>query len=197
MHNDKNLRKKYSDKEIISAFISGDNQEALRFLYKRCFPKVKRHIYINNGSNEDALDIFQDAILIVCKQIRAGKFDKQYDIDGFVYTICKNLWINKIKKENKQVLLKNNIGYENDNTDFTDFIITPEREKMVKSVLDKLGKKCVELLKYSIYHNLSSKEIAEKMNLASENAVKTQKYKCKQKLIGMIEDYPVIKELIS
>ena len=68
---------------------------------------------------------------------------------------------------------------------------------MVKAILEKLGKKCAELLQYSIYYRLSNREICNKMSFTSEDAVKTQKYKCKQKLISLMKSHPVNQELID
>ena len=187
----------YNDREIIEAFKQGSNREALKFLYKRSFPKIKAYVCSNSGSQEDALDIFQDAVLALCKQIKMKKYNEKYEIDGFLFSVSRNLWINKVKKENRHTRLEDFDRTDSLESDFSDAIITPEREKMVKSILDKLGKKCVELLQFSVFHRLSNKEILQKMPFTSEDAIKTQKYKCKQKLIGIMEMYPVIKELID
>lgn len=191
------LRAKYNDKEIIDAFKTGRDQSTLKYLYNRCFPKVKSYICANSGTTEDALDIFQDAILALCKQVRMGKYNTKYEIDGFLFVISRNLWINKTKKDKREIHLEKEQYKNNDSSDFSDYIVTPEREKIVKSILSRLGKKCAELLELSMYHKYSNREICTKMPFSSENAVKTQKYKCKQKLIGIMETYPVVKELID
>jgi len=191
------LGKKLDDQKIIEAFRTGNDHETLKILYKRCFPKIKAYICSNSGSGEDALDIFQDAVLALCKQIKMGKYNEKYDIDGFIYSVSRNMWINKAKKNKRQVAYIDEYEKGSEENDYIDFIVTPEREKMVKSILSKLGEKCVELLQYSIFYRMSNREICEKMPFASENAVKTQKYKCKQKLLSIMEAYPVVKELID
>ena len=67
----------------------------------------------------------------------------------------------------------------------------------LKAITGKLGEKCYELLKYSVFYKASSEEIIEKMGFATANAVKTQKYKCKQKLFKILEENPELNEVIE
>lgn len=49
--------------EILSLFENGNSQKASKLLYKKLFPLVKRNILNKGGSNDDAFDVFQDAML--------------------------------------------------------------------------------------------------------------------------------------
>ena len=94
---------KYSDQQIINTIKTGCDQGALKFLYNRCFPKIRAYVCSNSGTKEDALDIFQDAVLILCKQVKSNKYNEKYEMDGFIFSVSRNLWINKMKKESKQL----------------------------------------------------------------------------------------------
>ena len=150
----------------------------------------------NSGTSDDAIDIFQDAIVILCKQIKLGRYNTKYDIAGFLYSVSRNLWINKAKKDNRQIELPENYE-EKEAYDFTDDIITNQKAKILQKVIRELGKKCFELLQLALYQNLSGEEICKKMGFATVNAVKTQKYKCKQKLMKMIETNPSYQEVLE
>jgi DNA-directed RNA polymerase specialized sigma24 family protein len=93
----------HSDKEILGAIGKGDDR-VLEHLYKQVLPKVKSYIARNSGNNEDARDIFQDAVVIFYKYVKTGKFDVQHDIAGFIFSVSKNLWINSAKRKNKVVV---------------------------------------------------------------------------------------------
>jgi RNA polymerase sigma factor (sigma-70 family) len=135
-------------------------------------------------------------MVILCKQIKMSRFDKKYEVSGFLYSVCRNLWINKVKKEKRIIPLPDHLeGYEN--YDFTNDIITDQKSKVLKEVIVRLGEKCFKLLQLSIYNNLSGNEICDMMGFTSVNAVKTQKYKCKQKLLEILELNPVYKEVIE
>lgn len=168
----------------------------MEHLYSGVFPKVKAYIISNSGNKDDALDIFQDAIVILCKQIRENRYNSKYEIAAFLYTVSKNLWINKVKKDNRQTEFSENFK-EAEHHDFTDDIITDQKASILQKAIRELGKKCFELLQYAFYQKLSGEEICAKMGFATVNAVKTQKYKCKQKLIKMIEMNPLYQEVLE
>jgi DNA-directed RNA polymerase specialized sigma24 family protein len=135
-------------------------------------------------------------MVILCKQIQEGKYDSNYQVAGFIYTVARNLWINKAKKEGRKVAFPKN--YETgDTSDFSDLIITREKERTLKEITSKLGKKCFELLQSAIFHQATSEEIIKQMGFSTVNALKTQKYKCKQKLMKIIEDNPNYREAVE
>jgi len=175
---------------------TGSNGKVLEYLYNDIFPKVKSYILTNSGKNDDALDIFQDALVILCKQIKLGKFDVQYEISGYLYTVCRNLWINKVKKDNRVTSLPGNLDIS-ESIDFSDLIITREKEKTLKEITKKLGEKCYELLRHAVFHQTSTDEIIELMGFSTANALKTQKYKCKQKLLKIFEENPKYREAVE
>jgi RNA polymerase sigma factor (sigma-70 family) len=190
------LSLQYNDQEIIECLISGSNGKVLEFLYDAIFPKIKSYVLNNSGKSDDALDIFQDALVILCKQIKLGKFDAQYQISGYLYTVSRNLWINKAKK-NRRVQTFAGIIEISETEDFSDLIITREKEKVLREITEKLGEKCYDLLKHAVFHQTSTEEIIELMGFSTANALKTQKYKCKQKLFKILEENPEYKEAID
>jgi len=184
----------YTDIEIINAIHAGNERDVLKFMYNTLFPKVKKFIKQNAGDTDAAFDIFQDSILVFYKYVKMNRYDLNYEIGAFIYTVSRNLWLNRLRKENREVSLP---GY----SDFTDIsgniieqMIDTEREMMVSGLLVRLGKRCEELLRYSVYYKFKNSEIAEKMGFSTENAVKTRKYKCMQKLIALIESRPLLKQ---
>ena len=179
---------KYSGAAIIEAIHRGNDRELLKFLYNAILPRVTKYIQKNNGTRDDAFDIFQDAMVAFHRFVKENKFREEGNPEIFIFCICRNLWINKTKREKKHIRMNENYDrYEDDTATALEGIITAERAAIVKKMLSKLGKKCEELLKLSIYDNMSLKEIRLKMGFTSEDAVKTRKYKCKQKLIDFIK----------
>ncbi|MCG8698694.1 MAG: hypothetical protein MI922_11635, partial [Bacteroidales bacterium] len=110
---------KYTDKEIIECLKTGNNSKALEFLYLDIFPKVKSYVISNSGNEDDALDIFQDAIVTLCNQIKLKKFNPEYQVAGFVYSVCRNMWINRAKRNKKMVYTSEEIDVREDE-DFTE-----------------------------------------------------------------------------
>ena len=186
----------YSDKEILVFIQRGEDDKALSFLYKKILPKIRQYVKTNNGDDDEAYDIFQDGIMIFYKQVKESKFNEEYEIGGFIYTVCRNLWINRVKRKNRNVSIDHvaDPGRTEDNA--LNDLISEEREAYVMKMLSDLGERCKELLLYSIFYKFSMKEICEKMGFSTENAAKTRNYKCKQKLVGLVKDNLAIKDLL-
>lgn len=135
-------------------------------------------------------------MVILCKQVRTGNYNLNFDVSGFLFTVCKNLWINKVKRESRTVSLETQ-GEKASTYDFTLDIITKEKAKTLKEMIQKLGEKCFKLLQLAVYQQIENHEICAIMGFTTVNAVKTQKYKCKQKLLEMIESDPSYREVIE
>jgi RNA polymerase sigma factor (sigma-70 family) len=186
----------HSDKEILTAIYKGDDR-VLEHLYRQVLPKVKSYIARNSGSIDDARDIFQDAVIIFYKHVKLGKFDGQHDIAAFIFSVSRNLWINSAKRKSKVVVLNDDNALENASEDFTEELLTKEREQYIIKLFSALGESCKQILLYSIYDKFSMKEIKEKMGFTSENVAKTKNYKCKQRLMQLVKDNTSIQDFLK
>jgi RNA polymerase sigma factor (sigma-70 family) len=188
---------KYSDDEILNALRSGHDRDVLKYLYNTLFPKVRKYIKQNSGDQDLAFDIFQDGIMVFYKYVRENKFDPKHEIGAFVFKVSKNLWLNRLRKENREVVLPEYVDFSDIGENAMDNMITREREEAVSEILIQLGQRCAELLRYSIFFRMKNREICEKMGFSTENAVKTRKYKCMQKLISFLQERPGLKKALQ
>jgi RNA polymerase sigma factor (sigma-70 family) len=186
----------FSDAEILGAIQTGEDRKVLKYLYEKLFPKVKKYIHENSGDSDAAFDIFQDSIMVFYKYVKTNKFDPKYDIAGFVFTVSRNLWINKVAKEKRMTTLPEYYDSPDVQADIVHQLIDREREQEIKRVMAMLGERCEELLRLSIFYKIRNVEICKRMGFSTENAVKTRKYKCMQKLISLIEENPSVKRMI-
>ncbi len=182
-----------TDKEIIVSIQEGKNQHVLNALYKRTLPKVKSLIRKMNGGEDDALDIFQEAVIVFYREVKLNKMKEDTNIDGFIYTVARNLYLNKLRVTNRQ-----------ESFDYSEEALYAEKpsverhlemkdsENEMMKLLESLGDKCKELLKALIFDELDYQEVALKLGFASGDVVKTQKHRCKKKLEKMLEENPVL-----
>lgn len=178
-------------------------KETFKSLYSKYYKIIHNYVINNNGSEDDAKDVFQEAIIAIIRNIENNQVDKNVKFLSYLYSISKYIWLKHLRK-NKYIINNNNdewnIEEMKENSYFTDTteIIDESLEKGIfqRNFL-KLGKKCQELLKL-FFQKFSLKEIAEKMGFKSENYVKKKKFLCKEELIKLIKqdkDYQkIIKE---
>ena len=188
---------KFTDQEVLAAIRKGDDDPALAFLYKKHWPVIRRYVVKNNGTEEEAQDIFQDAIIAFYRHVKLNKFNDRYEIGAFIFSVGRNFWINKVKKDQKQAKLSEEVTHERWEENILHDIITEERAALVRKVFSKMGEKCRELLTYTIFHRYSMHEVCELMGFSTENAAKTRNYKCKQQLIKLVHEHDHLKRLLS
>lgn len=178
---------KYTDKVILKALRNGDDHKALEALYKAVFPKIKKLVNTSNDKEEESKDILQEALLIFYKQVMLNKFDEKYEIGGYIYTIAKNLWINRVKKKKRLV----NVDYgempELPEGNILDEMELKERKVMVDNLFNQLDDKCKQLLTLTIFEELTMKEVSEKMGFTSANAATVASFRCKKFLMDLVK----------
>jgi len=183
------------DKEIITAIKEGKDDKVLNELYQGILPKVTSYIRNNSGSEEEAFDIFQDAVLCFFKLVINNKFDEKYDVSGFIFTVSRNCWINRVKKLNRHISVDTNESKELEEHGFLESIYDQERRDLVKMLFSQLELKCKEILTYTVYQNMTMEDICSRMGFASENAAKTTNYRCKKKLMNLVKSSSLYSEL--
>ena len=172
-----------SDEDFINGIKEG-NDKVLAVLYKLHFPMVLNFIVKNNGSDQEAKDIYQEGMINLYYNIKNETFKQESSIKTYLYSICRRLWLNELKRKNK---FSDAVYDENDFILFDQEIeenVTDHssKYKMMDNSLHKLGEPCQTILKDFYINKLSMLEIAQKMNYTNTENAKNQKYKCLQRL---------------
>jgi RNA polymerase sigma factor (sigma-70 family) len=183
---------KLTESNIPELIKTGRDKEAIQSLYKNVLPNVKKYIRNNSGSNEDAFDIFQDALLSFYQSVMENKFDVQYKVYGYVYKLCVYRWINKAQRERLQFKEElPDVRVEEPKAWFSENEPKDE-EALLRNLFSSLGEKCLELLNYTIYKGMLLDDIMLRMNFQSAAAVRMQHMRCKEKLMTEMKNKPEI-----
>ncbi|MCC5929407.1 MAG: sigma-70 family RNA polymerase sigma factor [Cyclobacteriaceae bacterium] len=166
------------DSEIIAKISQGD-EKALEYLYRKYFSMMKRSILKNNGTEDEAKDIFQDALIVFWQKVTSGNLVLSSKISTYLYSICQNLWRKELDRKKR---------LSNEEKDEEVYIKNDEEErlKIVTDCINQLGDTCKKLLTYHYFDGLPMSEIADKLGFSNTDTAKTKKYKCKQRLYELI-----------
>ena len=170
---------------------------ALGTIYKHNKEKVCSFVLSNSGSEEEAKDVFQEAVIAFYENVRDGKFKGESAISTYLYSITRFKWLNQIKKNTVRKGHHENIDQDQFTESPLAILIEGEKKAGVLDVLAQLGTSCKELLIENLYHNASMKEIAEKGLYSSEQIVRNKKYKCLQKLKELIGAKPALIKVLK
>jgi len=167
-----------TDQELLEALQSGKRQEAFRKAYEN-FTTIRKMIISMGGSVEDAKDIFQDALVIFYQMALKPDFKLNASVKTLLYSISKNLWLKKVRDYKSKFVMAGSIDSDYEAEESFEQQTTEELKTVTAlQVVEALGDPCKLLLQLFYYHNLSMKEIAERLGYSSENTAKAQKYKC-------------------
>lgn len=166
---------------ILDKLKRGD-QSAIRQLYKLAYPECASYVKNNNGTGNDAEDFFQEALVILYKNIHKEGFELKSHIKTYMYAIMRNLWLNELRKRSKSGL---KLVMDDPETNYVlpseeTLIEKQEVEKkhdLIGEMLLQIKGGCKEVLIDFYLKKLSLKEIAKK-NDFTEQYAKKRRYKC-------------------
>lgn len=167
-------------KIIIECIRTGKNSDALKYLYQDPLRKIRKFILNNSGTLEDADDVFQDAVVALFDYVKKGKYNEAYELDGFLFRVAKNSWIDLARKR-KKVTKEELIGFDkSDESYLLDDLIKAEQLDIFHSLFNKLESNCKKILMLAAFDKKSMKEISEIMGMKDEKVAKNQHYRCKK-----------------
>jgi DNA-directed RNA polymerase specialized sigma24 family protein len=70
-----------TDREVILGILN-NSEDTLNKLYKAYFAMVLQFILNNNGNEDDAKDVYQEAIIILYNKIKEGNFELSSKIES-------------------------------------------------------------------------------------------------------------------
>lgn len=162
----------------LEALRKGDTK-AYNDLYQQCRPIILHYVRNNHGQKEDAIDLLQEAMLVLFRNLQREDFTLKCKATSYIYVVCRQNWLYHLRKQKLA------------SVDITSLVdILPEETKLVESltdeqldsVLNKLDQVSKQLLVLFYYHNQSLEQIAKQLNISNANAAKVRKFRCIDKL---------------
>jgi len=171
-----------TDNEVVFGILN-DSENILKRVYVAYFPMVLQLIVNNNGTADDAKDVYQEAIIVLYNKVKTGDFELSSKLKTYIYSICRRLWLKRLKQMNR---------YGGDIKDFQEYLpVEDDVEKhqdrdmqlnKMEDALKLLGEPCKTIMEDFYIHSRSMQEICERFGYTNADNAKTQKYKCLQRL---------------
>lgn len=165
-----------SDDKIMELFKNDKRDKAFIALYK-LFPRIEKLILSKGGTKADAHDVFQEALIILNRNLEKSDFKLTASFYTYLYSVSRFVWKDTQKQFSKQELH----NLENEQVSIFDAVIEEKKYQTAEHAFRELGERCQQLLQKFYLKKMSFKAIAEVMQFKSEKIAKNQKYKCLQK----------------
>lgn len=181
--------KRLSDEEIIAGLRKRDNR-VLQYIYKNTYNPVKQLVLNNAGSDNDAEDIFQEALIIIFKKLKGDqKFALTSAFTTYIYSISRLLWLKQLRNIKKIEIDPLNRDHE-ERLEFEP--PSPVQDKdlrmaIYQRTLLQIPEDCQNILRLTA-QDLTSSEIARTLGFRSEGYVRKRRHFCKEYLINKIKE---------
>lgn len=177
-----------ADMRLVDRIRKGD-EAALVTLYDSNRRAIASFVTRNNGSEEDAEDMLQEALVILWERIRGGRFELTARLNTFIFATVRNLWMRRLSQKRHEVPLTVSIESREDAApDALEDLITLDEVQRIRDALNMLGEPCRKLLLLFYWEEQSMEEIAAAMNFANADTVKSKKYQCKKALEKILKE---------
>jgi RNA polymerase sigma factor (sigma-70 family) len=179
--------RKLSDKKLAEALKNRD-EEALIQLYNDNYTVIRNFVLRHQGNEQDAEDLLLEAVMVVWDNIIKPDFALTSKLSTYVFAIVKRKWWKMMGKHQK-------LTYDTDGIGDIDIPDDPhlqrESQTLVLQLLQELEDGCKDLLSLFYLQELPTKIIAQKLQLANADVVKSKKYQCMKKLQHILQKkYP-------
>ena len=186
----------YTIEAIIKGLKNSDN-ELLRYVYKKYYPEIRFFVIKNSGNDDDAQDVFQEALVAIYKKIKNDSLELRCSFKTYFYSVARIVWLRNLeKKKIKTTELSENQIHVDLDDDLDTMLQEQERFRLYQKHFLTLHKDCQEILRLHL-EKVSMKEIQERLNFKTEKYVKKRKYQCKEILVKRIQNDPKYKRLIK
>src|SRR5690606_29578642 len=89
-----------TDEAVIAGIRCGDDR-ALAHMYKLHFPMVSHLILSNNGTDDEAKDIYQEGVIVFYEKIKDNSLELSCQIKTYLYSVCRRLWLKKLAEKGR------------------------------------------------------------------------------------------------
>ncbi len=172
-----------TNEQVLLIGLANNDSKAIETIYKDNFNMVQSFILNNNGSYDDARDIFQEAVIALYEKAQTESFVLTCQIKTYLYSICRRLWLKRLqqmgKYSRKIETVEDTVAVEEDleahEKRNAEFII-------MDRALNSLGEPCKSLLEGYYLKKMNMAKLAEDFGYTNADNAKTQKYKCLMRL---------------
>jgi len=178
-----------NEQQLLQGLAQNDRL-AIETIYKQHYNMVQSLILNNNGSPDDARDIFQEAMIVLYEKVKTDSFELNCLIKTYLYSVCRRLWLKRlsqlqrispeVEKLEETVPVEEDLElHEQKNMDF----------QVMERSMKHLGEPCKSLLEAYYLQKKNMVEIAANFGYTNADNAKNQKYKCLMRLKKLFKEY--------
>ena len=159
--------------------LAKEDKASIEQIYRDNYTMIQSLILNNNGSTDDAADIFQEAMIVLFEKSKTPGFELNCQLKTYLYSVCRRLWLKKLQQMQR---------FGRQSEDLEDVIPVEDDLEMhekrqldfniMENAMSKIGEPCKSLLEAYYIQKKHMLQIATEFGYTNADNAKTQKYKC-------------------
>lgn len=179
------MKSELSEQALLQGLANNDTK-AIETIYKQNYNMVQSFVLNNNGTYDEARDIFQEAMIALYEKTKSESFVLTCKINTYVYSVCRRLWLKRLQQLGKfsssVESLEETVSVEDD--------IEIHRKRnaeynIMERALGSMGEPCKSLLEGYYIKKMDMQALAKEFGYTNADNAKNQKYKCLMRLKKM------------
>lgn len=165
--------------QLLLKGLAKSDKASVEAIYRDNYTIIQSFILNNNGTTDDARDIFQEAMVVLYEKSKDPEFSLHCQVRTYLYSVCRRLWLKRLQQLNRYNIQVESLEevvpveegveeHEKRNADF----------QLMEQAMGKIGEPCKSLLDAYYLQKKSMNDIAAEFGYTNADNAKTQKYKC-------------------
>ncbi|MDD2791593.1 MAG: sigma-70 family RNA polymerase sigma factor [Sediminibacterium sp.] len=163
--------------------LAHNDSKAIETIYKENFNMVQSFILNNNGSYDEARDIFQEAMIALYEKAQTESFVLTCQIKTYIYSICRRLWLKRLQQLGRYTT---QVDSMEETVAVSEDLEAHEKRNVEFAIMDRalnsLGEPCKSLLEGYYLKKMDMNALAREFGYTNADNAKNQKYKCLMRL---------------
>lgn len=178
--------RRFPDDPTLFEGLRQNRGDAYECLYQQAYGSFERFVYQRGGNEFDAEDAFQKGITKFYLNVSNGAYQYQPStrIKTVLFEYCKKIWFDEVgsaRVKHGAAMPENADDRLPAEPALDDVLMQIETWDLVERALRKLGEKCQVVIRGFYLEQKTLRELADVL-VTSENAAKTKRYECMEKL---------------
>ena len=90
-----------TDEKALLKGLAQNDRKCIETIYKQYYNMVQSLIINNNGSSDDARDVFQETVIVLYEKAKSGTFELNCQLKTYVYSVSRRLWLKRLQQQQK------------------------------------------------------------------------------------------------
>jgi len=155
-------------------------------LFMRYKKLIFSHIQSHGGSEADAEDMLQEAIIVLWQKASSGAFELTAKPGTYLLAVAKNMWMAEMRKKKRLVDSEEVQDFNDGEESILDELVSEEKIGQVRRALDIVPELCKKVLLLYYFEERSMEDISKLLGFANSNVAKSKKYQCMKALEAIL-----------